>query len=1553
MPGRKQPDALGQFHPAVREWFSAVFEGVTSPQQLGWPAIARGESTLILAPTGTGKTLAAFLWAIDRLMFAPVPEPEKRCRILYISPIKALAVDVERNLRSPIVGIAQAAQNLGDDFHEPTVAIRTGDTTAAERTRFARHPADILITTPESLYLLLTSRARAALQSVETVILDEIHALAPTKRGSHLALSLERLEHLCERKLQRIGLSATQRPLEEIAHFLGGAQAHPGKTNQGEAPTPEDAMQEFETAEKIDFRPVTIVDAGQKKQLDLRIEVPIEDMANLDEFEKIPSGPAAQGPVRPSIWSAIQPKLLEMVKAHRSTLIFVNSRRLAERISGAINELAGETLVRAHHGSVALSQRRDIEDRLKMGTLRGLVATSSLELGIDMGAVDLVVQIEAPPSVASGMQRIGRASHHVGAVSNGVIFPKYRGDLVACAAVTRAMYNGEVEAVHYPRNALDVLAQQIVAAVAMEEWELDALYALVRRAAPYAGLPRAVFENVLDMLSGRYPSDEFAELRPRLTWDRVSNRLTPREGARSIAVINGGTIPDRGLYGVFLAGATKGARVGELDEEMVFESRTGDTVILGATTWRIEEITHDRVVVSPAPGEPGKMPFWHGDAAGRPAEFGERIGAMVRQLLAMPRPTAFTLLVEEHSLDHNAAENLLHYLEEQARATQRVPSDEDIVIERMRDELGDWRICVLTPFGQQVHAPWCMAVTAKLREERGLEPESMWTDDGFVIRLPETEEAIDSAVLLPEAAEFRDLVLRQLGSTSLFAARFREAAGRALLLPKRRPGTRSPLWAQRKRAADLLGVAARYSSFPLLLETYRECIRDTFDLPSTASILRRIRSGQIRVTTVDSEKPSPFASALLFSYVANYIYEGDAPLAERRAQALSIDQSQLEDLLGDSDFRELLDPVALDETEAQLQMVDPDYHARHADGVHDLLLRLGDLSAEGIAARSESAEVAESVHELLATRRVLRVRIAGEERFIAVEDAARYRDAIGIPLPPGLADAWLQPVRDPLLELVRRHARTHGPFTTAEVAARFGTQAERVEPCLRLLHAQAKLLEGEFRPSGSHREWVDPEVLRTVRRRTLARLRKEVEPVDQRVFARLVTRWQGVLTRRRGPDALLDAIDLLQGAALPASELEREILPARVADYRPADLDALVAAGEVVWVGVERVGERDGRVALYLAQNLPLLLTPHAVRPQDRTQLSERANQILDHLQRNGASFFPAIHEAAGGGFPGDTVESLWRLVWDGYITNDTLHPLRAFVRPAAERKQRGISADGRPGSAEFLRRFRTRTGAAETPSHGRWSLVSERVGTPPTTTEWTAATAQQLLVRYGIVMRETAVAEAIPGGYSTLYPALRTMEESGWVRRGMFIAAMGAAQFAMASAVDMLRSLRVDPDTVEAVHLAASDPANPYGALLPWPRDENTDLAHGMARAAGASVVIINGLLGAFLRRRNPSLRVFLPEAEPERTQFARALARKLAEVAVERQTLKQGLLVGEINGAPAQEHVLARFLEEAGFGRTALGFQMRRSVATSVRADTAGDATLADGDDDGAESS
>ena len=1487
-------ESLGAFNSPVREWFEAVFPGPTPPQVLGWPAISRGESTLILAPTGTGKTLAAFLWCIDKLMFVPAPPEPQRCRVLYISPIKALAVDVERNLRAPLVGVAQMARKHGAEYYDPTIAIRTGDTLAKDRARFSRHPADILITTPESIYLLLTSNAREALRSIETVIVDEIHALVPGKRGTHLALSLERLEHLCGRKLQRIGLSATQRPLEEVARFLGGAVGR-----------------------------VTIIDASAPKRLDLRIEVPLDAMKRLDEIDPIPSGPASQGPVRPSIWSAIHPKLLELVRAHRSTLIFVNSRRLAERISGAVNDLAGEVLVRAHHGSVASAQRKDIEERLKMGTLRGIVATSSLELGIDMGAVDMVVQVEAPPSVASGMQRIGRANHHVGGVSSAVIFPKYRGDLVACAAITRAMHEGNVERVTYPRNPLDVLAQQLVAMIAMDTWNVDELFGVVARSAPYASLPRSTFESVLDMLSGRYPSDEFVELRPRITWDRITGQLTPREGSRRVAVVNGGTIPDRGLFAVMLAGATRGARVGELDEEMVFESRTGDTIILGATTWRIEEITHDRVTVSPAPGEPGKMPFWHGDTAGRPSEFGQRIGEMTRELLSLPRPVAYTKLINDHNLDANAADTLMNYLEEQAAATGRVPSDRDIVIERCRDELGDWRLCVLTPFGSRVHAPWCMAVSSRLRAERGMEVESMWSDDGFIIRVPDNEEALEFEALLPSAAEFKDLVLRQLGSTSMFAAKFREAAGRALLLPRRRAGMRAPLWQQRKRSADLMAVAARYPAFPILLETFRECVSDVLDLGAAYDVLKKIERGEIRVTTVESVKPSPFAASLLFSYIANYIYEGDAPLAERRAQALSIDQSQLEEILGGADFRELLDLAVADEVEAQLQSLDPEYQAKHADGVHDLLLKLGDLTAEEIGARCVSPAIASTLDQLVASRRVLRIRIASNVRFIPVEYAARYRDALGTPLPPGLADIFLEPVGDPLAGLFRRYCRTRGPFTTAEAASRFGISAEQADAQLRALHGEGKLLEGEFRPGGTHMEWCDPDVLQQIRRKTLARLRREVVPAEQHVFARLLGRWQGVTAPRKGSEALLDAIEILQGVDILASELEREILPARVKNYQPADLDLLLATGEVVWIGREPLGRRDGRVAFYLTESFGRLTSPDFFdKPPEG--ISDLAVRILDYLRQQGASFQSAIHQSNGGGFPNDTTDALWELTWAGLVTNDTINPLRSRIA-RKDTDDRREQKNYVPGSPDFTRRMRMRRG--EGVGQGRWSLVRQRIGALATPTEWTAAVAQQMLVRYGIVMRETGAAENVRGGYTTVYPALKTMEENGLVRRGMFVAGMGAAQFATPAAVDLLRSLRHPTDRPEAVHLAASDPANPYGNLLPWVEGGSE---HNMSRAAGAGVILVNGRLTAFLRRGNPAIRIMLPEDEPDRGQVARAVAQKLAEVAVVRQSRRGGLLVETINDAPAAGQFLARFLEESGFVSTAAGFQMRRLTAS-----------------------
>ncbi len=1516
------------FHPAVDDWFHAVFAAPTAPQKRGWPPIARGESTLILAPTGSGKTLTAFLWSLNRLMFEPVPEPAARCRVLYISPLKALAVDVERNLRAPLAGISNVAAGKGIPFHAPAIAVRTGDTPASERTKFQKTPADILITTPESLFLLLTSNAHESLRSVETLIIDEIHAMVSTKRGAHLSLSLERLERIVGRRpLQRIGLSATQRPLDEVARYLGGAHSTGPSTStkstrslRARAPKPDfsaSVHEEFEDDHTVKYRPVTIVDASAPKKLQISVQTPVEDLAQMGKLVETPSGPAGQGPVAQSIWSSIHPRLVELIRSHRSTLIFVNSRRLAERLAGALNETAGEPLVRAHHGSLARAQRTEIEDLLKGGRLRALVATSSLELGIDMGAIDLVIQIEAPPSVASGLQRIGRAGHSIDQVSEGIIFPKYRGDLVACAAVTAAMRQGKVESSRYPRNPLDVLAQQLVAMASMERWLVDDLYRTVRSSAPYAELSRPIFDGVLDMLLGRYPSDDFAELRPRVTWDRINGTVMARQGAKRVAIANAGTIPDRGLFGVFLSGAEKDkARVGELDEEMVFEARAGETFLLGASTWRIDQITHDRVLVSPAPGEPGKMPFWKGEGPGRPIELGMAIGKLVRDLRKREPAEALAGLEADHGLDALAAANLLKYLEEQHAATGAVPDDRTIVIEQSRDDLGDWRVAVLTPFGSRIHAPWAMAATARVRDEAGLDVEVMWSDDGFVVRYPDGERPPDTSLLIPDPDEVERLVVRQLGSTAMFAARFREAAGRALLLPRRRPGARAPLWQLRKRASDLLAVAARYGSFPIILETYRECLRDIFDLPALTDLLRRVRSRTLRVVAVESRTPSPFSSSLLFGYVANYLYDGDAPLAERRAQALSVDQSQLRDLIGDTELRDLLDEAVLDTVESELQHLPPRFHARSMDAVHDLLLRLGDLSRAEIDARSEAGVAPTAIDELLTTRRLLAVRIAGEERLIAVEDAARYRDAIGVPLPPGLPDTLLEPVGDPVTDLVRRFGRTHGPFVASDVSARLGLGPAVVEAALARLLAAGRVVDGEFRPGGRGREWCDAEVLRTVRQRSLARLRQEVEPVESTALGRFLVQWHGLARQRHGLDGLLDVIEQLQGVPIAASVLESEVLAARVHKYSTAMLDTLLGAGEVAWVGVEPLGDRDGRVALYLTDHLTKLLPPEAAGGTRHDGLLDREAQIVAHLSRHGASFFNQVHDAAGGGFPQESVDAIWDLVWKGLLTNDTLHALRAYAAPPerARRQPRGGTFRSRrlvPPSAE-----------------GRWTLVPDPAGSA---TAWATAMAHQLLTRHGVVTRDVTAIEQLPGGFSALYPVLRRLEETGRIRRGYFVAGLGAAQFAQPGAIDLLRDAREVRDEVVTVTIAATDPANPYGVLIPWPirhdeGDQPASSRSGQAtRSAGARVVIVNGRMAAWISRGDRQLIVSLPDDEPDRSQVGRALARELVTIAHRAPEGRRGWLIEEINGTPPIQHPAGQYLLEAGFTSTAMGLQLR----------------------------
>jgi ATP-dependent Lhr-like helicase len=1496
------------FAPAVREWFAETFEAPTKAQRLGWAAIARGESALVFAPTGSGKTLAAFLAAIDRVMFSPAPPKAERCRVLYVSPLKALAVDVERNLRTPLGGIARVAGRRGESVHLPEVAIRTGDTPQSERQAMLRRPPDILITTPESLFLLLTSRARALLASVDTVIVDEIHAVVGTKRGAHLALSLERLAEAARRPPQRIGLSATQRPLEEVARFLGGGEG----------------LRTWKP------RPVTIVDAGAKKAFDLRVEVPVEDMARLgeplapavgDALGEVPADPFA----RRSIWPAIHPRLLDLVRAHRSTIVFVNSRRLAERLAAALNELAGETIARAHHGSIAREQRLEIEDALKTGRLPALVATSSLELGIDMGAVDLVVQIETPTSVASGIQRIGRASHQVDAVSRGIIFPKYRGDLLASAAITQAMKEGAVEATRVPRNPLDVLAQQLVAMVVAGERQVEELFATVKSAAPFASLGRAQFEGVLDMLSGRYPSDEFAELRPRLVWDRLRGTLRAREGTQRLAVANAGTIPDRGLYGVFLAdGEGSGRRVGELDEEMVFESRAGEVFVLGASSWRITEITRDRVLVLPAPGEPGKMPFWKADRGARPVELGRRIGRLTRELASSPREQAIERLQSEHDLDARAAQNLVAYLEEQREATGALPDDRTIVLERTRDEMGDWRLCLLSPWGGRVHAPWTMALEAKLHQAGEEELETIWSDDGIVIRLPERERPPAASELLPEPEEIEELVVRELGGTSLFAARFREAAARALLLPRRRPGQRTPLWMQRKRAHDLLQVASRYASFPIVLEAFRECLQDVFDLPGLDELARRVRRREIRLITVDTQTPSPFSASLLFGYVANYLYDGDAPLAERRAQALSVDQSQLRELLGASELRELLDGRLLGELELQLQALEGSQRATGPDRLHDLLLRLGDLSSDELAARIDpalgerEARAREWLDVLLRERRAIPVAIAGEPRFAAAEDAGKLRDALGAAPPPGLPEAFLEPAPHALRDVVHRYARTHGPFTAAEAARRFGMGESAVLDALAGLAHEGRVLEGEFRPGGTGREWCASDVLATLRRRSFAALRKQVEPAEPAALARLLLDWQGVALTgeavsaagRRGPDALLDVVEQLQGASFPASILERDVLPARIPGYRPEDLDTLCAAGEVVWVGLGPLGERDGRLALYLSDHLPLLLPVRGEPPQ-----GEVHDRIREHLEHHGASFFGELLEAAGDGLARPVVDALWDLAWAGELTNDTPGALRAFVAAHAARSER------RRRTGPFRSRRQVPPSAV-----GRWSrVIAPRL--PPSPTARAKALAEQLLSRHGLLTRGAVAFEGVPGGFTAVYPVLKALEDAGRVRRGYFVAGLGGLQFAQPGALERLRDRR-EPDSgmPGGVVLAAADPANPYGAALPWP--EAPDVRP--QRAAGCHVVLVDGALVAVVSRGGREVTPLLPGEEPERSRVAGAAARALRSWC-ERSGRSALGWAGE---AVLAQGPLAPFLVEAGFARSGPGFRLA-SAGPAGRAD------------------
>ncbi len=1700
-PPGAEPDALpgtpmGRFSRPTRDWFLGAFSEPTPAQTGAWNAISSGSHALVVAPTGSGKTLAAFLWALDRLMVeepAPDPElpgldavpvegsvketvkapvkvqakgrrprpPKRKTRVLYISPLKALGVDVERNLRSPLIGITQTAKRLGLPAPLITVGVRSGDTTAADRRSLLSNPPDILITTPESLFLMLTSRARETLTEVDTIIVDEVHAVAGTKRGAHLAVSLERLDALLPKPAQRIGLSATVEPRELVAQFLAGSA------------------------------PVEIVAPPSRKNWDLTVSVPVEDMSDLPGAAgAFDSGPASGLQPQASIWPHVEEKIVDLVLANQSTIVFANSRRLAERLTARLNEIyaerqliavgggwdspdadatdpgfppgapafspvsvpastatpahmmaqAGSTagadplLARAHHGSVSKDQRALIEDDLKSGRLRCVVATSSLELGIDMGAVDLVVQVESPPSVASGLQRVGRAGHQVGEISQGVLFPKHRADLVHTAITVERMLEGKIERLFVPANPLDILAQQTVAATALGSIDVEEWFATVRRSAPFASLPRSAFEATLDLLAGRYPSDEFAELRPRIIWDRNAGTIEGRPGAQRLAVTSGGTIPDRGLFGVYIIGtevegsgapgadgkpaaspAKGGRRVGELDEEMVYESRVGDVFALGATSWKIEDITHDRVLVSPAFGQPGKLPFWKGDSLGRPVDLGRALGAFVRELSASDVGPA-TERCKASGLDDFAANNLIQYLREQKLATEVVPCDTTLVVERFHDELGDWRVILHSPFGMPVHAPWALAVGQRLHQRYGLDGSAMAADDGIVLRVPMMEDEPPGAELfLFDPDELEQIVTAEVGGSALFASRFRECAARALLLPRQTPGKRQPLWQQRQRSAQLLDVARKYPTFPIVLETVRECLQDVYDLPALKDIAASVERRELRIVQTTTQQPSPFAKSLLFGYVAQFLYEGDSPLAERRAAALALDSTLLNELLGRVELRELLDAKVIEATELELQRLAPDRLARGMEGVADLLRLLGPLNPEEVAARLERIPVVEPVETpvvegsrqarspevdpvaegsrqarspevdtalatthlaaLLRANRAIKVNIGGAEHYAAVEDAARLRDAIGVPLPMGVPLAFIEPVADPLGDLVSRYARTHGPFTSAEAAARLGLGVAVVGTALKRLAADGRVVEGEFRPHaappevaatgqdeqqpGVHREqqpttseWCDADVLRKLRRRSLAVLRAEVEPVDAAAYGRFLPAWQHVRTpgagrgqpSLRGLDGIVTAIDQLSGVPVPASAWEPLVLASRVSNYQPAMLDELMAAGEVLWSGAGALPGNDGWVSLHLADSAELTLNPAVeYEPGDAQQ------RLLDHLRNNGGGyFFRQLTDVAGGMdsvlSDQDVVSALWDLAWAGRITGDTFAPVRALIA-GGHTAHRQVARSPRARAPRLSRLGRAHgTGLLGSPGlgspglgGGRYGSASGTAATPPMAAgRWSAlpspeldatiharATAELLLDRYGVVTRGSVMAEQILGGFGLMYKVLARLEEAGRCRRGYFIEHLGAAQFAVPATVDRLRSYSEDTQLAKpepmALALAATDPANPYGAALPWPAlNEEAGTGHRPGRKAGALVVMVDGALVLYVERGGKTLLAFSDDTAVLSAAGA-ALVGVVTRGAVDK------LIMEKVNGHGILDTPVAAALAAAGAYSTPKGLRIR----------------------------
>ncbi|MDO5736532.1 MAG: ATP-dependent helicase [Propionibacteriaceae bacterium] len=1520
--------SLGMFSAAARTWFADVFAAPTEVQVQAWEKIASGEHTLVVAPTGSGKTLAAFFWALDKLAATP-RGTGTGTRVLYVSPLKALGVDVERNLRAPLVGIRRTAERLGETVADISVGVRSGDTPTKERAALLRRPPDVLITTPESLYLMLTSSARSTLADVDTVIIDEIHAIAGTKRGSHLALSLERLDAHVGRDVQRIALSATVRPVEKMAAFLGGD------------------------------RGVSVVAPPSVKQWDVHVRVPVRDITD-------PGPRAAPTPIDPllagqadgpidaettgSLWPHVEAEVYDAVCEGTSTLVFTNSRRVAERLTSRLNEMWAEqhdpdsliapgrrppaqvmqptdevghapaVIARAHHGSVSKEARADIEAALKSGDLKCVVATSSLELGIDMGAVDKVIQVSAPPSVASTLQRIGRAGHHVGAVSRGDVFPMHRGDLVPSAVATARMLQGAIESVRIPRAPLDVLAQQtLAAAVGAGEagLEIDEWFSTLTRAMPYAGLDRTVFDSVVDLLAGAYPSADFGELRARLVVE--DGRMVALRGALRLAVTSGGTIPDRGMFGVFLATDDDvSRRVGELDEEMVYESRVGDVFTLGASSWRIQEITRDQVRVIPAPGHTGRLPFWHGDAEGRPAELGKELGAFHREVLRNPER------LNQPYLDENTQTNIRAYLSEQKEATGSVPDDTTIVLERFRDEVGDWRCVLHSPLGRGVLGAWALAIGEALSRESGIDVVPVASDDGIIWRLPDSDAAERlTEILAVDPDEIGAIVTEQVGGTALFAARFRECAARALLLPRRDPGRRAPLWQQRQRASQLLEVARLHPRFPIIIETVREVLQDVYDLPALTAVLQGLQRGSMRMVEVVTTSPSPFAATMLFRYTGAYIYEGDTPLAERRAATLSMDPALLAAVLGTVDLRELLDADVIEAVEAELQhragaTTETDRRVRVPEALADLPRMLGPIPMDALPSHLDDG-LASQLPGLLATlrNRVHVLQVAGREHLVASSDLGLLRDALGIPVPAGAPAPEDVGGRDPVTQLLARYARTHAPFTVAQVATAFGLGPATALVVLEREVSARRLVEGHFTPGREGVEYCDPEVLRRIRTRCLAMARSQVRPVSTAAYARFLADWHQISDPpQSSADEVLIALQRLAGAALPASAWETHVLPSRLRGYHPTHLDELVAEGEVVIRVRGSVGVNDPLVALVPRDDLDLLT------PTD-TSADDDATALASDLRGSGGLFteLRALRQAADPGASSAALaDELWRTAELGLVAPTSMVPVRARIGGAS----RGAHKTARPTPRRRARLPRPgrsllgRTGTIGGPPEvaGRWYAVTDP---PLPPAEGAVAQVSAWLERFGVITRGAVTADSFGGGFAAAYRVLAELESAGKVLRGYVVEGLGGSQFATSATIDQVRQFSDSPDetpwpsgTVEppVVVLSAVDPANPYGSVLPWPAHDTGR----PSRAAGALVVLADGVCLAHISRGGRQLTLFTPASPqaPSREELAALVVGALHRAALQNRVAR--VRVEEVDGQRVAASGLLDAMRDAG---------------------------------------